>query len=154
MNLPNEENIPVRNAEHEEVEANTEYDPDCCVRNDLDENEIKLSDENIWYDTEENDDDDDYGEEPTFYDSGMWAGDCSFDHHNEADPIANDLINASFIEIEIYEPQQRSTQRSDVRTDWTVPGVGDFSIKSIPKISHQQMNMNCIKVQCSRTRMN
>ena len=22
------------NAEHEDVEANTEYDPDCCIRND------------------------------------------------------------------------------------------------------------------------
>ena len=83
MNLPNED-IPVRVAEDEAVEANTEYDPECCVRNDSDENEIELSDENIWYDTEENDDDDDddndYGKEPTFYDSGMWAGDYSFDH--------------------------------------------------------------------------
>ena len=39
MNLPNEEDILVRITEHEEVEANTEYDPDCCVRNDSDENE-------------------------------------------------------------------------------------------------------------------
>ena len=65
--------IPVRvddthniNAEHEDVEANTEYDPNCCVKNNLDENEIKHNDEDIWYDT--NDDD---VEEPTFYDSGM-----------------------------------------------------------------------------------
>ena len=58
MNLPNEEDIPVRVAEHKEVEANTEYDPDCYVRNDSDENEIEHSDEDIWYDTEENDDDD------------------------------------------------------------------------------------------------
>ena len=96
MNLPNED-IPVRVAEDEEVEANTEYDSDCYVWNDSDENEIELSDENIWYDTEENDDDgddDDYEEEPTFYDSGMWVGDGSFDHHNEADPIANDPINS------------------------------------------------------------
>ena len=40
MNLPNEEDIPVRVAEHEEVEANTEYDLDCCVRSDSDESEI------------------------------------------------------------------------------------------------------------------
>ena len=104
MNLPNED-IPVRVAEHEDVEANTEYDPDCCVKNDSDENEIEHSDEDIWYDTEENDDDDDYREEPTFYDSGMWAGDCLFDHHNEADSIANDLINVPSIEIEFYEPR-------------------------------------------------
>ena len=81
MNLPNED-IPVRVAEDEEVEANTEYDPDCCARNDSDENEIEHSDEDIWHDTKENDDDDEYGDEPTFYDSGMWASDCSFDHHN------------------------------------------------------------------------
>ena len=113
--------ISVRVVKDEDVEANPEYDPKCCVRNDSDENEIELSDENIWYDTEENDDDDDddddYGEKPTFYDSGMWAGDCSFDHHNEADPIANDLINAPPIETEIYEPRQKSTRRSDLRID-------------------------------------
>ena len=99
MNLPNED-IPVRVAEDEEVEANTKNDPDCCVRNDSDENEIEHSDEDIWHNTEENDDDDDdeYGEEPTFYDSGMWAGDCSFDHHNEIDSIANDHINVPLIE--------------------------------------------------------
>ena len=61
-------------------------------------------------------------------------GDASFDHYNEADPISNDPINAPLIEIEFYEPRQRSTQRSDVRTDWSVPGVGDFSIESIPEI--------------------
>ena len=105
MNLPNEEDIFVRIAEHEEMEVNTEYDPDCCVRNDSDENEIEHSDEDIWHDTEENDDDDEYGEEPTFYDSGMWAGDYSFDEHNEANPIANDPINAPSIEAEIYEPR-------------------------------------------------
>ena len=104
MNLRNED-IPVRVAEDEDMEANTEYDPEYCVRNDLDENEIEYSDEDIWYDTEENNgDDDDYGEELTFYDSGMWAGDCSFDYHNEADPIANDPINASSIDIEFYDP--------------------------------------------------
>ena len=70
MNLPNED-IPVRVAEHEDVKANTEHDPDCCVKSDSDENEIEHHDEDIWYDTEENDDDDDYGEEPTFYDSRM-----------------------------------------------------------------------------------
>ena len=96
------------------MEANTEYDPDFYVRNDSDENEIEHSDEDIWYDIEENDDDDDYGEKPTFYDSRMWAGDCSFDHHNEADPIANDSINAPLIETKIYEPRQRSIQRFDV----------------------------------------
>ena len=101
MNLPNED-IPVRVVEDEDVKANTESDSD--------ENEIELSDKNIWYDTEENDDDDDdYGEEPTFYDSGMWADDCSFDHHNEANSIANDPINAPSIETEIYEPRQRSS---------------------------------------------
>ena len=113
INLPNED-IPVRVTEHEDVEANRKCDPDYCVRNDSDENEIKHSDEDIWHDIEDNDDDDDddddeYGEEPTFYDSRMWAGDCSFDHHNEADPIANDPINAPPIEIKIYEPRQRST---------------------------------------------
>ena len=41
------------------MEANTDYDPDCCVRSYSDENEIEHSDEDIWYDTEENDDDDD-----------------------------------------------------------------------------------------------
>ena len=30
----------------------------------------------------------------------MWAGDCSFDHHNEEDPTANDPINAPPIETE------------------------------------------------------
>ena len=74
MNLPNKD-IPIRvdethniNTEHEDVEANTEYDPNYCVKNDSDENEIKRSDEDIWYDIDENDDD---GEEPTFYDFGM-----------------------------------------------------------------------------------
>ena len=43
-------------------------------------------------------------------------------------------INAPPIETEIYEPQQKSTQRSDVRTDWSVPSVEDFSIESIPEI--------------------
>ena len=65
MNLPNED-IAIRfddtdnvNAEHEDVETNTEYDPNCCVRNDSDENETERSgsDEDIWYDTDENDDD-------------------------------------------------------------------------------------------------
>ena len=43
MNVPNED-ILVRvdnthnvNAEHENVEANTEYDPNCCVKNDSDD---------------------------------------------------------------------------------------------------------------------
>ena len=67
----------------------------------------------------------------------MWAGDYSFDLNNEADPIANDPINAPPIEIEIYEPRQRSTQRSDVRIDWSVSGVGDFSLKAFQKSSHQ-----------------
>ena len=55
MNVSNED-IPVKiddthnvNAKHEDVEANTEYDPNCCVRNDSDENEIECSDEDIWY---------------------------------------------------------------------------------------------------------
>ena len=65
---------------------------------------------------------------------GIWVGDCSFDLNNEADPIANDPINAPLIETEIYKPRQRSTQKSDVRTNWSVPGVGDFSIQSISKI--------------------
>ena len=104
MNLPNED-IPVRVVEDEDVEANTEYDLECCVRNDSDENEIELSDENIWCDIEENDDDDDdHRKKPTFYDSRMWAGDYSFDLNNEVNPIANDPINAPPIEIEIYEP--------------------------------------------------
>ena len=37
MNLPNED-IPVRVAE-DEVEVNTEYDPNCCVWNDSNEND-------------------------------------------------------------------------------------------------------------------
>ena len=61
-------------------------------------------------------------------------GDASSDHHNEVDPIANDPINAPPIEIEFYKPRQRSPQTSDVRTDWSVPSVGDFSIQSISKI--------------------
>ena len=137
MNLPNADTL-VRvddthkvNAEHEDVEANTKYNPNCCVGNDLDENEIERSDEDIWYDTYENDDD---GEEQTFYDFGMWVGDASFDYHNETDPIANDPINTPPLEIEFYEPRQKSPQRSDVKTDWSVPSVGDFSIESIPSI--------------------
>ena len=42
MNLPNED-IPVRVAKHEDMEANTKYDLDCCVRNDSDKSEIELS---------------------------------------------------------------------------------------------------------------
>ena len=45
MNVPNED-IPVRvddthnvNVEHEDVEANIEYDPNCRVRNSSDKNE-------------------------------------------------------------------------------------------------------------------
>ena len=115
MNVPNED-IPVRvddthkvNAEHEDVVANIEYDSNCCVRNDSDENKTERSDsdEDIWYDTDENDDDDE--DEPTFHDSGMWVGDVSFDHHNEADTIANDPINAPLIEIKFYKPRQRSS---------------------------------------------
>ena len=113
------------------MEANTEYDPNCCGRNDLDENEIEGSDDDIWYATDENNDD---RNEPIFYDLGMWAGDASFDHHNEADSIVDEPINASSIEIEFYESRQRSTRRSDVRTDWSVHGVGDFSIESISQI--------------------
>ena len=60
----------------------------------------------------------------------MWVGDISFDHHNKADLIANDPINAPLIEIEFYE----SRQRFDVRTNWSVSGIGDFSIESIPSI--------------------
>ena len=103
--VPNED-IPVRiddtynfNVEHEDVEANTEYDPNCRARIDSDENETKRCDKDIWYATDENDDD---GEEPTFYDFGMWAGDASFDHHNEVDPIADETINAPLIETEFY----------------------------------------------------
>ena len=51
--VPNED-IPVRiddtqnvNAEHKDMEANTEYDPNCCVKNDSDENKIEHSDEDI-----------------------------------------------------------------------------------------------------------
>ena len=47
----------------------------------------------------------------------MWAGDASFDHHNETDPIANDSITAPPIETEFYEPRQKSPQRFNVRTD-------------------------------------
>ena len=41
------------------MEVNTDYDPNFCVRNDSDDNEIKRSgsDEDIWYNTNENDDD-------------------------------------------------------------------------------------------------
>ena len=69
MNLPNED-IPVRvddthnvNVEHEDVEANTDYNPNYCVKNDLDESGIERSDEDIWYAIDENDDD---GNKPTF----------------------------------------------------------------------------------------
>ena len=55
MNVPNED-IPIRvddthnvNVKHKDVEANKECDPNCCVKNDLDENEIKRSDEDIRY---------------------------------------------------------------------------------------------------------
>ena len=48
--------------------------------------------------------------------------------------IADELINVPHIETKFYEPRQRSPQRSDVRRDWNVPGVGDFSIESIPSI--------------------
>ena len=64
------------------MEANIKYDLNCCVRNDSDKNETERSDEDIWDDNDENDDD---REEPTFYDSKMWAGNSSFDHHNETD---------------------------------------------------------------------
>ena len=119
------------NTEHKNVEANTEYDPNCCVRNDLDENEIERIDDDIWYATDENNDD---GNEPIFYDSGMWAGDASFDHHNETNSIVDEPINASSIEIKFYESRQRSPQRSDVRRDCSIPDIEDFSIESIPSI--------------------
>ena len=48
--------------------------------------------------------------------------------------IANDPINAPFIETEFYESRQKNPQRFDVRTDWSVPGAGDFSIESIHSI--------------------
>ena len=106
--VPNED-ISVRiddthnvNVEHEDVEANTEYDPNCHVKTDSDYNETECSDENIWYSTNENDND---REEPTFYDSRMWAGNSSFDHHNKVNSIANDSINAPPIETEFYEPR-------------------------------------------------
>ena len=99
MNVPNED-ISVRvddthnvNGEHEDVEANTEYNPSCYVSNDSDENETERSDKDIC-----NDENDDDRKEPTFYDFGMWAGDASFDHHNEIDPIADEPINAPSIE--------------------------------------------------------
>ena len=63
MNVPNED-ISIRvddthnvNTEHEDVEANIEYDPNCHVRTNSDENETKCSDENIWHSTDDNDDD-------------------------------------------------------------------------------------------------
>ena len=72
--VPNED-IPVRiddthnvNTEHEDVEANTKYDPICRAKTDSYENETERSGEDIWYATNENDDD---REEPTFYDFGM-----------------------------------------------------------------------------------
>ena len=109
--VPNED-IPVRiddthnvNAEHKDVEANTGYDPNCRVRIDSDVNETKYNDENIWYSTDENDNDRD---EPTCYDSEMWASDASFDDHNEANSITDEPINAPSIEIKFYEPRQKS----------------------------------------------
>ena len=69
-------------------------------------NRVQWHDEDIWYDTDENDDD---GEEPTFYDSGMWVDNALFNHYNEADPITNDPINAPLIEIKFYKPRQRSS---------------------------------------------
>ncbi|XWS10453.1 hypothetical protein CRYUN_Cryun39dG0080500 [Craigia yunnanensis] len=53
---------------HENVKANTEYDPNCYARTDSDENETERNDEDIWYSTYENNDN---GEKPTFYDSRM-----------------------------------------------------------------------------------
>ena len=51
MNVPNED-IPVRvddkhnvNAEH--MEANTKYNPNCCVKNDSDENKTEHSNNDI-----------------------------------------------------------------------------------------------------------
>ena len=96
------------------MEENTKYDPNCHVKTDSDENEIECSDENIRYSTDESDDD---REEPTCYDYGMWVGHASFDDHNEVNLIADELINAPPIEIEFYEPLQRSPQRFDVRRD-------------------------------------
>ena len=64
----------------------------------------------------------------------MWAGDASFNHPNEVDPITDDPINAPPIKTEFYEPRQKSPQRSNVRINWSVLGVGDFSIENIHSI--------------------
>ena len=124
------EDIPVEiddtqnvNAEYEDVQANIEYDLNCHVRIDSDENDTKRSDENIWYTTDENDDNKD---EPTCYDSRKWVGHASFDDHNKSDLIVDEPINASFIETKFYEPSQRSPQRSNVRREWSVPGAEDY----------------------------
>ena len=66
------------------MEENTEYDPNWHARTDSGENETVRNNDDIWYAIDENDDD---REEPTFYDSGMWVDDASFDHHNEADLV-------------------------------------------------------------------
>ena len=41
-----------------------------------------------------------------------------------------------------------------MRTDWSVLVLEIFPLKAFQKSSHQQMNINCMKVQCSRTKMN
>ena len=76
--------------------ARNRYDnPNCRVRIDSDENKTKCSNGNIWYSTDENDND---RKESTYYDFGIWIGNASFDDHNEADLIADEPIDAPPIE--------------------------------------------------------
>ena len=50
-------------------------------------------------------------EEPTCYDSGMWAGHALFNDHNKVDLIDDEPIDASPIETKLYKPPERSLQR-------------------------------------------
>ena len=151
------EDIPVTiddthkiNTEHENVEANIEYDPNCHAMTDLDENETECSDENIWYSTDENDDD---IEEPTSYDSGMWAGHTSFDDHNEANSIDDVPIDAPLIETEFMN-LPKEVHREPMWEESGVFMVLEITpLKTFLQSTHQQMNMNCIKMQCSGTMM-
>ena len=62
--------------EYEDRRSNPEYDFSWLVMTNSDENESQCSDENVWYSTDENDED---IEEPTCYNSGLGRGYASFD---------------------------------------------------------------------------
>ena len=82
------------------------------------------------YSNDENDED----IEPTCYDSSSRLGYASFNDHIETHPIDEEPIEARPIEAEFYEPPEISLQRTDVRREWSVPGVGDYPVQTIPSI--------------------